>query len=155
MKKLIALAVSLALMGSLAVAVLAADAAPDGAAPSYTVVVDGTPVEGEAVVMVPLRSVAEALDFTVAWDGSRATVDTGDVHTDVVAGVDRYVLTTSHEDMVGMSAPLSLGVAPYRQDGVTYVPVGLFAALLGSREGAVSVEGGEIRISSGADAVAS
>ena len=155
MKKLIALVLSLALMGSLVVVALAADAAPDGAEDSYTVVVDGTPVEGEAVVMVPLRSVAEALGFTVTWDGSQAAVDTGDIHTNVVAGVDRYVLTTSHPDLVGMSAPFSLGVPPYRQDGVTYVPVGLFAALLGNRDGAVAVEDGQIRICSGADAVAS
>ena len=112
MKKLIALVLSLALMGSLVVVALAADAAPDGAEDSYTVVVDGTPVEGEAVVMVPLRSVAEALGFTVTWDGSQAAVDTGDIHTNVVAGVDRYVLTTSHPDLVGMSAPFSLGVPP-------------------------------------------
>lgn len=158
MKKFVALALSLVLAGSLSIAAMAAaDTAPVNTAPesSYSIVVDGNPVEGEPVVMVPLRPVAEALGFTVTWEDGRVVADTGDVHTTVVAGVDSYVLTTSHEGMVGMSAPFSLGVAPYRQDGVTYVPVELFAALLGNREDAVTVEGNEILISSGEASVAS
>ena len=48
-----------------------------------------------------------------------------------------------------MSAPFSLGAAPYVVDGVTYVPLGLFNALLGNREGAVALEENTIVIRSG------
>lgn len=38
----------------------------------------------------------------------------------------------------------SLGMAPYAVNGVTYVPLGLFDALLGSRQGAVTMTDGTI-----------
>lgn len=62
---------------------------------------------------------------------------TATLHTRVVIGQDRYTLTTSRDGLVGMSAPFSLGAPPYVANGVTYVPVALFDALLG--EGAVTV----------------
>ena len=61
-------------------------------------------------------------------------------------GVDRYVITTSHEDMVGMSAPFSLGCVPYATNGVTYVPLSLFDALLGNQEDAITGDTGVISI---------
>ena len=70
--------------------------------------------------MIPLRAVAEPLGFTVTWDNGSVLVDNGIIHTKVTIGVDRYVITTSREDLVGMSAPFSLGAAPYVVEGVTY-----------------------------------
>lgn len=68
------------------------------------------------------------------------------IHTQVVIGEDRYVITTSNEELVGMSAPFSLGAEPYVIDGVTYVPLGLFDALLRGEEDQISLDGNQIII---------
>lgn len=115
----------------------------------YPIEVNGESVDALACVMVPLRAVAEPLGFTVTWDNGGVLVDNGTIHTRVTIGVDQYVITTSKEDLVGMSAPFSLGAAPYVVDGVTYVPLGLFNALLGNREGAVALEDNTVVIRSG------
>ena len=104
---------------------------------TFPVEADGQSTGVQACLMVPLRAVAEPLGFTVTWDDGGVLVDNGTLHTRVVIGQDRYTLTTSKEGLVGMSAPFSLGAPPYVANGVTYVPVALFDALLG--EGAVTV----------------
>lgn len=115
----------------------------------YPIEVNGERVDAVACVMVPLRAVAEPLGFTVTWDNGGVLVDNDTIHTRVTIGVDQYVITTSREDLVGMSAPFSLGAAPYVVDGVTYVPLGLFNALLGNQEGAVALEDSTIVIRTG------
>lgn len=104
---------------------------------TFPVEADGQSTGVNACLMVPLRAVAEPLGFTVTWDDGGVLVDNGTLHTRVVIGQDRYTLTTSRDGLVGMSAPFSLGAPPYVANGVTYVPVALFDALLG--EGAVTV----------------
>ena len=151
MKKLAPALLSLALAGTLCLPAMAAPLATDSAndadaASGYTLQVNGAATDIDVCVMVPLRALAEELGFTVTWNGSSVRVDTGDVHTDVTIGVDRYVITTSHEDMVGMSAPFSLGCAPYATNGVTYVPLSLFDALLGNQEDAITGDTGVISI---------
>lgn len=151
MKKLAPALLSLALAGTLCLPAMAAPLATDSAndadaASGYTLQVNGASTDIDVCVMVPLRALAEELGFTVTWNGSSVRVDTGDVHTDVTIGVDRYVITTSHEDMVGMSAPFSLGCAPYATNGVTYVPLSLFDALLGNQEDAITGDTGVISI---------
>ena len=147
MKKLAPTLLSLALAGSLCLPAMAAPPVLDAAAPSgYTIQVNGTDTGIRGNVMVPLRALAEALGFTVTWSGAEIRVDTGKVHTDVIPGVDRYVITTSLEDLVGMSAPFSLGCPPYAVDGTTYVPLALFDALLGSQEDAITGDSGAISI---------
>lgn len=78
-------------------------------------------------------------------DGS-VLVDTGDVHTVVMPGVDRYQITTSHTGMVGMSAPFSFGMAPYISQENIYVPLGLIDALLNGQGDSVTVSGNSIAI---------
>lgn len=151
MKKLAPALLSLALAGTLCLPAMAAPLATDPAndtndASGYTLQINGASTDIDVCVMVPLRALAEELGFTVTRNGSSVRVDTGDVHTDVTIGVDRYVITTSHEDMVGMSAPFSLGCAPYATNGVTYVPLSLFDALLGNREDAITGDTGVISI---------
>ena len=151
MKKLTPALLSLALAGTLCLPAMAAPLATDSVndvntASGYTLQVNGSDTDIDVCVMVPLRALAEELGFTVTWNGDSIRVDTGDVHTDVTLGVDRYVITTSKEGMVGMSAPFSLGCAPYATNGVTYVPLSLFDALLGNREDAITGDTGVISI---------
>lgn len=112
----------------------------------YPIVVNGQELKVDACVIVPLRAVAEPLGFAVEWKDGTVLVDNGVIHTVVTIGVDRYNITTSKQNLVGMSAPFSLGAAPYVKDGVTYVPLGLFHALLGNKEGAVSLNDNKVVI---------
>jgi hypothetical protein len=84
------------------------------------------------VAMVPLRAVAEALGFEVTWNGVEQSVHltNGSVQTSVQIGVDSYFTATAVPGMVGMSAPQTLGAAPYMQNQQkTYVPAALFEML--------------------------
>lgn len=149
---------ALALAGAMITPAFAAAPAPTVQAPGssvttqeqkptrYTIQVDGQDIQADVQVMVSLRAVAEALGFTVTWQDGSILVDNGIVHTTLTVGVDRYQLVTSIEGLVGMSAPFSLGAAPYVQDGVSYVPLNLFHALLGNRKDAITMEGGTIQI---------
>ena len=99
--------------------------------------------------MVPLRSVSEALGWTVTWDGSLpgARVETGQVHIALTLGKDTYQTVSS--TAIGMSDPFSLGAAPTMlEPGTIYVPAELFQVLLGNREGTVSIgDDGSVSIS--------
>lgn len=145
-KKLLPLAVA----GALVLPALAADGQVEQEITPlpgcYELAVDGTDTGVEACMMVPLRAVAESLGFTVIWADGAALVDNGVMHTSVTPGVDRYVVATSVDGMLGTSAPFSLGVPPYAVNGVTYVPLGLFDALLGRQEGSFQVEGNTVDI---------
>lgn len=150
-RMLISTALALTLAALAALPVMAAQTAP--AMASYNLEVDGESVgQVDACVMVPLRAVAEPLGFTVTWQDGAVLVDNGVVHTTVVIGQDRYTVTTSNPSMVGMSAPFSLGAAPYVENNTTYVPLALFRPLLGNREDAVTVEQGTIVVDTGASA---
>ena len=113
--------------------------------PGYALRIDGEDAGVRACIMVPLRAVAEKLGFEVVWNGDGTVfLDDGTMHSTVTLGEDLYQVTTSVEGMVGMSAPFSLGMAPYAVNGTTYVPLGLFDALLGSQQGAVTMTDGAI-----------
>ena len=139
MKRVSAILLSLALSASLCLPTLAAGVTVDGKTVS----------DAEAVTMVPLRSVSEALGWTVTWDGSLpgARVETGQVHIDLTLGKDTYQTVSS--TAIGMSAPFSLGAAPTMlEPGTIYVPAELFQVLLGNREGTVSIgDDGSVSIS--------
>lgn len=164
MKKLTALSLCAVMALSLSVAAFAAERpmlvspapedapmviapAPEADAfqPGYALHIDGEDTGVRACVMVPLRAVAEKLGFAVVWNGDGSIfLDNDKMHSTITLGEDLYQVTTSVEGMVGMSAPFSLGMAPYAVDGTTYVPLGLFDALLGSRQGAVTMQGNAI-----------
>lgn len=111
----------------------------------YALRIDGEDSGVRACIMVPLRAVAEKLGFEVVWNGDGTIfLDDGIMHSTITLGEDLYQVTTSIEGAVGMSAPFSLGMAPYAIDGTTYAPLGLFDALLGSQQGAVTMENGVI-----------
>lgn len=155
MKKLFTAVLSLTLLGAAAVPASASNVQPVDAEPpaviapapeeelqpGYTLKIDGEATGVRACIMVPLKAVAEKLGFTVTWKGGNTIfMDDGTMHTTVTIGEDLYQVTTSNPDLAGMSAPFSLGVPPCVANGVTYVPLGLFDALLGSQEGAVTME---------------
>lgn len=151
MKKLIVSAISTVMALSLTAAAFAAEpmtvspGPEEEPQPGFALQIDGKDTGVRACIMVPLRAVAEKLGFTVTWNSDGTVLlDDGSMHSTVTIGEDRYQVTTSNPDLVGMSAPFSLGVPPYTSQGVTYVPLGLFDALLGSQEGAVTMTDGVI-----------
>lgn len=159
MKRLISAALCAVMALSLSVAAFAAkpsdrslkpDAqSPEEPLPGYALQIDGEDAGVRACVMVPLRAVAEKLGFTVTWRGDGTILlDDGRMHTTVTLGEDRYQVVTSNPELVGMSAPFSLGMPPCVVNDTAYVPLGLFDALLGSRQGAVTLEDGVIRLDS-------
>ena len=151
MKKLTAFALCAVMALTLSVTTFAAEPLLISPGPEeepqtgYTLRIDGEDTGVRACIMVPLRSMAEKLGFEVEWnkDGT-IFLDDGTMHSTVTLGEDLYQVTTSVEGMVGMSAPFSLGMAPCAMDGVTYVPLGLFDALLGSMQGSVTMADGVI-----------
>lgn len=69
-------------------------------------------------VMVPLRAVAEALGFNVAWSGEKQLAMLDDSFT-VTIGADTYVDMSRDE-------PINLGAVPELVEGRTYVPLQFF-----------------------------
>ena len=155
MKKILIAALSLALLGAIAIPALAAvpepaqvtaPASEEAAAPGFAIEAGGRDCGAQARVMVPLRAVAEKLGFTVAWDNGAITVTGPERYAGLTVGVDQYFAAPTQEGM--MSASLfPLGCAPVLMDGVTYVPVELFDALLGCKEGTVVLEDNTVKIS--------
>ena len=92
-------------------------------------------------VMIPLRKVAEALDFTVSWDQARrtASLDNGLVKTKVQIGYDGYYMQSSQA--IGLTPVTGLGAAPRLCDGSTYVPARMFEILF-SNPDLITVEDG-------------
>lgn len=144
MKKLIALvlcAVIALSMAALAAEPLLISPAPeaDEFQPGYALRIDGVDTGVRACVIVPLRAVAEKLGFSVVWNGDNTITVTGDaLYANLTIGEDQYFTAPTQEGVMGASL-FSLGMAPYAANGVTYVPLGLFDALLGSRQGAVTM----------------
>lgn len=117
--------------------------AADTAQPPVTVMVEGKalnlagkqPYEQEGITMVPVRAVAEALDYTVGWVALRPNeirLSNGAVDTTLTIGQDLYAIARS--GATGGSNPAPLGAAPAAAGGVTYVPAGLFEVLGNSME---------------------
>lgn len=84
----------------------------------------------EDQIMVPLKITSEALGFTLKLDEQKQTIhmDNGTMQTDLTVGEDTYFAYSSKA--IGMTAPLSLGVAPAIIEGSIYVPVDLYKVLL-------------------------
>ena len=155
MKKILTAALSLALLGAIAIPALAAGPEPpqvtapaseEAAAPGFAIEIDGEDCGAQAHVMVPLRAVAEKLGFTVTWDNGTITVTGPERYAELTIGVDQYFAAPTQEGMAGASL-FSLDCPPVLMGDVTYVPVELFDALLGCQEGAVVLEGNTVKIS--------
>ena len=162
MKKLLTAILSISLLGVATLPALAADleqsmdispepevvalAQEKGlTASGFIIEVDGEQVNTRASVMVPLRILAEKLGFTVSWDDGVVTVTGQERYVQLTVGVDQYFAAPTQEGMMGASL-FSLGSAPYVTNGNTYVPVELFDALLGCKEGTVTLEKNTVKI---------
>lgn len=143
MKKIICSVLVSGVVLSSAVSAMCAETAPvltSSPISGYSVVMDGKtlPLPSDSVfernshVMIPVRTVAEALGFKVEWDAENRGVrlDNGEVNTTISIGDDLYYMASS--TAIGMSAPISLGVAPVLKNGVTYAPVEIFNILYSS-----------------------
>lgn len=115
-------------------------------AESFEIEVNGKTLDAKALVMVPARAVAEALGFDVIWNKNGTfTLDDGVMKTTVTLGKDSCRIEPSKAGVRGAS-DVSLGIAPYCVEGVSYVPLGLFEALKGNMEGMFRFENGKIVI---------
>ena len=79
----------------------------------------------EEVILVPIRSYAEGLGYTVGWDNQTKTVilTKGDARITVKVGVNEYLVDNQI---------VPLEVAPTNQNGSVYVPVSFFVKSLGA-----------------------
>lgn len=158
MKRILTTALSLVLLGTIAVPALAADPEPPQAtapaaeeaatAPGFAIEIDGEDSGAQARVMAPLRAVAEKLGFAVAWDNGVITVTGPERYAQMTIGMDQYFAAPTQEGMSGASL-FSLGCAPVLINGAAYVPVELFDALLGCKEGAVALDGNTVQLHTG------
>jgi len=127
---------------------LAPDASWDGGQPTINgeVVVNNTMLENAPApfwhetesgnyVMVPLRVVAEALDYDVRWNDTLASIQ---------LGVAIHLWPGNTEVHIGRMAPQFISTAPVIIDGVTFVPMDFFQVAFGKTaylfEGQVVVE---------------
>ena len=133
MKRFSALLLSLVLAASLTLPAAAEEVTVSGA---------------RAVTMVPLRAVAEALGYTVAWDGSLpgARLTLGDREAVLVLGMG-YATLLDHgaggDPVMGSSLPMDAAPAMLEK-GVMYVPADFFNDLTGGP--CVTVSGSAISV---------
>lgn len=88
------------------------------------IMVEGKKIEGpsaymtdERILMVPLRAIAEALNFEVAWDGELRKVMVGKA---ISLTIDENYYTFAK------MAPIELEVGPEIVEDITFVPVSFF-----------------------------
>ena len=155
MKKTISLMLALASISSMGVSAMAANdtGEPMVIAPAPSVVTTAQRqfvVNGKAMqldscttengtLMVPVRALAEALGFKVAWNHGEVNINDGEMQCDLRIGEENYFVYTAIKDAVGMSAPFTLGSAPVLKNDKTYVPVKLFVPLFGNNDAAVQI----------------
>jgi len=109
------------------------------------ILVNGEKIEAHAPyfkgyeLMVPLRAIAEALEYKVTWETETQSVWLNNVIS-LTIGKDYYTL--------GRMAPIELGVAPELTDGLTFVPLSFFREVAGMNnafyfEGTVEINNDE------------
>lgn len=104
------------------------------------------PVQKNGVTMVPLRSVSEALGCTVTWNQAEqsATIKNDTRQMTVYLGEDSFMSVPAPETgLVGATAPVSFGCAPYAENGYIWVPAKAFEAMVGYT---VTIDGESVQI---------
>ncbi len=161
-KQVVTATIAMAVLGTAVVPALASEAVDVKPAPvqlteqvfdsGITVIVNGEQLplkvyrQGDCV-MVPVRALGNALGCTVQWNEDRTIdLDTGAMHTKMTLGQDNYFVATSNPELVGMSAPFTLGAAPVLQGNVAYMPVELLIPLYGNDASVVTVQDNTVQI---------
>ena len=75
----------------------------------------------KGTVMVPLRPIAEALEFEIVWDGKTETIRVG-LGSTLAIGKDEYSFAKM--------TPMKLGATPTLKDGTTFVPLDFFTEIM-------------------------
>lgn len=103
------------------------------------IVVNGKVVEApsawvneEGVMMVPLRAIAEALDYEVTWQGETREVRIG-IAISLQIDKDSYIFARM--------APMELGTAPVLIDGSTFVPLSFFTEVMHVSDSSITKDG--------------
>lgn len=113
------------------------DSTPAAPADSLKISVDGKAIEHPVLctkddrLMVPLRSVCEALGYTVEWDNTSkiASIAKDKMMTNVMIGVNSYF--NLNDIMIkSKMATFELDCAPELIDGRTYVPYSFIPAVM-------------------------
>lgn len=122
-------------MTALLLAAVLAVPAVAGAENAYTLRVNG----GEAIaveggLMLPLRTAAEALGYTVTWDNGTTVLEKDGVKASVTIGEAAVSVTRTGADGKTEEETVALHAAPYMAGGVTYAPAELFVPLVGEGE---------------------
>ena len=110
----------------------------------FAIVVEGDmvlPLDGrveQGILMVPVRTAAEALGYTVVWNGENESISLkkGERETLLVLGKDQYAADFR------MGVAMALGAAPYEVAGVSWAPAEFFS-LLGE---SVTLRAGELHL---------
>jgi hypothetical protein len=77
-------------------------------------------------IMVPVRPVAEALDYSIRWDAVNRSITVEDENSEILLFVGDDGYSRSSKNAVSMTAPESLGAAPEIKNGYAFVPAKVF-----------------------------
>ncbi|KWX71794.1 copper amine oxidase N-terminal domain-containing protein [Paenibacillus jilunlii] len=121
---------------------------PSAASAKFPISVNGSALSepgfqspGSKEPLLPLRAVADALGFTMAWNAQTKAVDLhkGSIFTSVKSGKDRYAVNKMY---------IQLGTAPQTKQNKLYVPASFVSKVLRQ---SISVEGQKIVINPAAE----
>lgn len=134
MKKIMTLALAIALLLTLSVTALAAETPAIGIQlDGQTITVDNaSPIMKDERTFLPFRGVFEALGATVDYDAASKTITAqrGDITAKLVIGQANVAVTTA-----GTTKNIEAEAVAYEENGVTYVPVRVAAEVLGCNVG--------------------
>ncbi|WP_134685785.1 copper amine oxidase N-terminal domain-containing protein [Brevibacillus migulae] len=77
----------------------------------------------QSKIMVPLRTVAEALDYKLTWNPHTKNIE-------LVKGTQKHSIQTGVDRYPAAQGTIKLGVAPRVENGVTFVPLSYFREVL-------------------------
>ena len=77
-------------------------------------------------LMVPIRPVAEAMNYNVEWDGENRSVTLSNDERQMIVYIDKDTYATTSKLAIGMTAPKSYGVPPQIFEDRTFVPAKMF-----------------------------
>lgn len=77
-------------------------------------------------LMVPIRPVAEAMNYNVEWDSENKSVTLSNDERQMIIYIDKNTYATTSKLAIGMTAPKSYGAAPQIFEDRTFVPAKMF-----------------------------